>query len=67
MEMTGMRYYTIEEAKRERAEAKRKLDMLNGGLDIEEVNELADEYLLSPRERELWDRIDQLTWLIGNE
>ncbi|KQB87255.1 hypothetical protein [Corynebacterium lowii] len=31
---------------------------------IEEVNELAREYLLSPRERELWERIDHLTWLI---
>lgn len=61
MNVPSLRRLTIEEARRELAELENQIEG-----PIADFEQRASDYSLSPRERGLWQRIDELRWMLNS-
>lgn len=61
MTVPSLRRLTIEQARRELEELESQIEG-----PVEDFEQRAFDYSLSPRERGLWQRIDELRWMINS-
>lgn len=59
--VSPLRRLTVEEARRELAELESRVDG-----PVKDFEQRAHDYTLSPRERGLWQRIDELRWMLNS-
>ena len=61
MTVPSLRRLTVDEARRELAELENQIEG-----SMENFEQRAYDYSLSPRERGLWQRIDELRWMLNS-